>query len=228
MKSIRFMLVLFAAVAAAFAQESTPVKLGEVKMSDGRVYKDVVFVSESPTRITVRHEGGLAQLDKKKLPDALKAKYPADEAAAERERIEREQRRIAAAQEYERTRPQREAQTKALREQRMASVAFREAEELREEKQMAESMKRARTIAQDRAEDYFRTTWKPGNNSAYVTDSRARIDSFEAKQGWPGQWTFSGEGYVEYYLSSGRSFGSNRVNFVGDIDAQGRVTITPK
>ena len=67
--------------------------------------------------------------------------------------------------------------TRRLREQRIASVAFREAEEAREAKQAATALAAARKTAQDRAEDYFRTTWRPGNNSAVITDSRARIDS---------------------------------------------------
>jgi len=228
MKSFSFMLALLATSAVAFAQEVPVVKLGEVKLTDGRTYKDVVFVSESPMRITVRHSGGLAQLEKKKLPATLLAQYPADEAAAERQRIEDEQRKAAAAAEYERTRPQREAAAERLRKERAASAAFNEAAAAREQADQASAMANARRLAQSEADDYFRTTWRPGNTAVIVTDYRTKLESIETKPGWPGHQPFSGEGYVDYYMSKGSSFSSNRVRFSGEIAAQGRVSITPK
>lgn len=222
------MLVCIAAIAAARAQEAAPVKLGDVTLTDGRAYKAVVFVSESPMRITVRHAGGLAQLEKKKLPEPLRAQYPADEAAAERQRIAEQERRAAAAAEYERTRPEREEKARLFKEQRMASVAFREAEERREAQARAQAYDSMKKRVQSEADDYFRTTWRPGLTAVIVTDYRAKIEELAEKPGWPGQWSFSGEGYVEYYVSKGGSFSSNRVRFSGEVDAQGRITITSR
>lgn len=82
MKTLRFMLALFAAVAAARAESIT--------LTDGRVFEEAKITTQTPTHVTVRHQGGLQQVPKKLLPAELAAKYPIDEVAAEKARVRAE------------------------------------------------------------------------------------------------------------------------------------------
>lgn len=211
------MLVLFAAVAAARAQP-----LGDLTLADGRVFKAVVLVSEAPASITVRHDGGLAQIEKKALPESLRARFPADEAEAQRQRVEMEKRRAEAL-------AQREIQAKQTHEKRAAEVADRHAAEAQEKKVTKASTEKTRAAVERGADEYFRTKWRPGNNEVRINDCSLRINSAVQKADYSGTWTFSGEAWVKYYVSSGRGVrDSKHVVFEGEISPDGVVTITEK
>lgn len=74
MKAIQLFIALCAATVAAFAED--------IALTDGRTLKDAKILSQSPTHVTVKHLEGIAQVSKKVLPEALRTKYPVDEAAA--------------------------------------------------------------------------------------------------------------------------------------------------
>ena len=227
MKTVRFLLILFAFVTTAHSQDAEPTKLGDVKLSDGRVYKAAIFVSETPTHITVRHEGGLAKLDKAKLPAAMRSQYPIDQAAAERERAAEETSKAKIESDRRKLRDYEQAQSAKAARERRTTATTNAAQAASEEARAAATADQARQAAQRGAENYFRTTWRPGNTAVRVTDLLVTMETFEPKPGWPGQWTFSGEGYVEFYMSSGRTFTSNRVRFIGELE-NGRCKITPR
>ena len=218
MKSILFALMFVAVTVAACAETIT--------LTDGRSFAEAKIVSETPMRVTLRHSGGLTQVDKAALPEALRVKYPADPVAAERDRAREEARAAAAAAEYERSRPQREARAKQLAKDREKSAAHRDSlaaeERNRAESQQAGLFK----LARREAENYFETQWRPGNNSVHVTRVIVDIESVEPAAGWPGQYNVVGSGYVAYYMSQGSSFSSNaNLRFTGVIQ-NGRMTVT--
>lgn len=214
MKSFSFMLVLFAAVTAARAEDIT--------LTDGRTLRDATIISQAPMHITVRHSGGLMQVAKNILPEHLRTTYPPDKAAAERERILFEARRATATAE-------REAQAKLILERSEADVASREADALLAKKAGASALATARDRAERGADKHFRTQWKPGNNEVFIDDCRLRINIIEPKPGEASEWKFSGEAWVNYYLalSKGQK-GSRRVEFDGEINKEGVITITEK
>jgi hypothetical protein len=214
MKSIRFMLALFAAIAAARADDIT--------LTDGRIFKDAKITGQAPMHVTIRHAGGINKVAKATLPEALRAAYPVDEVAAERARVAFEEKRAAAAVE-------REAKAKLTKAHRAADIAHREAEEANAKKEGASALKLARERAERDAELYFRTQWKPGNNEVYVNDCNLRINLMEPKTESAGEWKFSGEAWLGYYLALSRgNKGSRRVEFDGVIDAGGKITITSR
>ena len=51
-------------------------------LTDGRTVAVVKVLSQTPTHVTVRTEDGLQQIDKRQLPEALRAQFPYDEAGA--------------------------------------------------------------------------------------------------------------------------------------------------
>jgi hypothetical protein len=227
MKTLRFMLALLAIASVAHAQDVPPVKLGDITLTDGRLYKGAAFVSETPTHITVRYEGGIAKLDKAKLPEAMQARYPVDQAAAAREKAEEETRKAMIEADRRKLRAYEQAQAAKIAREQQKAATINNAQIRSEEARAASVEDRARHAAQQGAENYFRTTWRPGNNAVRVTDLVVTLENFAAKPGWPGHWTFDGEGYVEFYISQGRSFTSNRVRFIGELE-NGRCKITPR
>ena len=75
----------------------------------------------------------------------------------------------------------------------------------------------ASSLAKQKAYEYFRHHWNPGNNSIIITKCDITINSIEPKTGWAGEWDASGEAYIEYYLSSGGSFSSDNMHFTADV-----------
>ncbi len=81
----------------------------DIALKDGRTLRDARVLRHDAATITLRHEGGIAQVEKTKLPEALLTQYPYDqtEAAAQAER------QAAALR-------QRQEQARRLREERAA------------------------------------------------------------------------------------------------------------
>jgi hypothetical protein len=227
MQTLRFMLALLATAAVARSQDASAVKLGDITLTDGRLYKATALVSETSTHITVRHEGGIAKLEKAKLPEAMRTQYPVDQAAADREKADEETRKAKIEADRRKLREYEQSQAARIARERQKAAALNNAQVLSEQSRADSTEDRARESAQRGAENYFRTTWRPGNNAVRVTDLVVTLENFAAKPGWPGHWTFDGEGYVEFYMSQGRTFTSNRVRFIGELE-NGRCKITPR
>jgi hypothetical protein len=70
-------------------------------LSDGTTVTVVKVLSQNATHVTIRSPEGIQQIDKRRLPDELKAQYPYDEAAANAQAsaAEAERARLAAAAE---------------------------------------------------------------------------------------------------------------------------------
>jgi hypothetical protein len=229
MKPLFLLIAVFALALNTFADSPAPefTALGDITLTDGRVFREAVFVSENPLRITVRHSEGLAQIEKAKLPDDLLARYPIDREAAERELAEAAERKARIEREREELREKELRRAREVRALQQSSAAHNAAVAERDAIREASAEENARRAAQSGAENYFRTTWRPGNNAIAITDLVVTLDEISPRPGWPGQWSFSGVGYIEYYISQGRSFSSNRVRFTGVLD-KGRCTITTR
>jgi hypothetical protein len=188
-----------------------PTHVARLELTDGRVFENARITGESPLMVTVRHSGGFAQVEKLALPEELLAKYPVDREAAaralEREEAARDKRTSADARRLSRAMDERRASVEANARRAAAEQA-----------ELAQAESRARSLAQAEAERYFRTRWKPGNTSVALTDLQVTIDTLEAKPGWPGHWNVTGSAYVEYYMSSGRSFTTTTMAFTGELD----------
>jgi len=80
----RFILLLFI-TCPLFAGSVIPI----LSLKSGKIYHDVLVVSDRPTVITVRCREGLFQVKKDDLPDELAKVYPVDKEGALREEKER-------------------------------------------------------------------------------------------------------------------------------------------
>ncbi len=229
MKPFLPLVAAFAFTLNSFADSPTAQSsaLGDLTLSDGRIFREAVMVSENPLRITVRHVDGLAQIEKATLPAELLARYPIDQEAADREQAEAAARKARIEQEREELRDKELRRAREVQALRQSSVAYNAAVTEREAAREISAQENARRAAQSGAENYFRTTWRPGNNAIAITDLVVTLDQIAERPGWPGQWSFSGESYIEYYISQGRSFSSNRVRFTGVLE-KGRCTITTR
>src|SRR5688500_1341367 len=102
----RHLLLFFAIASLACA--------ADLKLTDGRTFKDYRILSPTPTTVVVRHAGGAAKIPKQLLPADVLKSFPIDEEAAA---VEAEQNAKGKAL-YE-------AQAKALLEQRAKEHAAR-------------------------------------------------------------------------------------------------------
>ncbi len=54
----------------------------DLKLTDGRTFRDYRISGETPTTVMIRHAGGAVKVDKSKLPAEVLAQHPIDTAAA--------------------------------------------------------------------------------------------------------------------------------------------------
>ena len=73
----RLLVALFLGIAATLHADDQSWKL-----TDGRTVAVIKVLSQNPTHVTVRCADGILQIDKRQLPEELRAQYPYDEAAA--------------------------------------------------------------------------------------------------------------------------------------------------
>lgn len=157
-------------------------------LTDGRTLQDATVISQSPRRVVVRHAGGLASVEKTKLPAPLRERYPVDEAAAKAEDEK-------AAADLERQRAEDAERAKQWTEaERTARKA--KPEPTAEEKARAERAQ-ALAVAAPLAKSYFETQYnKPigGTISSTVT-----LDDARKMDGWGDRWVVTGQAVLRYY-----------------------------
>lgn len=76
---------LVAAAEAGHAPLRLPADVGDVALSNGRVMRSVVVLSQTGVAINVRHAGGLTRIEKQHLPPELLARFPINLEQAARE-----------------------------------------------------------------------------------------------------------------------------------------------
>ncbi len=82
-------------------------------LADGRTVTVIKVLSQNATHVTVRSAEGIQQIDKRQLPEELKAQYPYDDAAAEAKLQAEEAEKLQAARAAERQgAPERQRQAK--------------------------------------------------------------------------------------------------------------------
>ena len=187
-----------------------PLAVERLELPDGRVFEQVRILSESALFVTLRHAGGMAQVEKALLPPDLQDKYPEDLKAAERDRARTEAERS-------RREDQQAKRTRARVKQRVERAAAQQGNAEAERARSARDEADAYRLAQRELERYFRTQWTPGNNSIFVTGVDVNLEDLEAAQNWPGRWNVRGTAFIEYYLSSGDSFSRNNLRFSGEM-----------
>lgn len=74
-----------AAAEAGHASLRLPAEIGDLALTNGRVMRSVVILSQTGLAINVRHAGGLTKIEKQLLPPDLLARFPIDEEQAARE-----------------------------------------------------------------------------------------------------------------------------------------------
>lgn len=68
-----------------------PVEVGDLTLTNGKVFKAVVVMSQTSSAINVRHAGGLTKIEKALLPLEMLARFPvSEEMAAKEEQARRE------------------------------------------------------------------------------------------------------------------------------------------
>jgi len=185
---MKMILVVFASAAMA-----TVTFAADITLKDGRVLKGATVVSQTPRKVTIKHDAGLGSVAKELLPPELRAQYPLDEAAArradEKAIVAREAALVARKAETERLarlRTEREAAADAYAAKQAAETAKKRA-------QNAASRSDARALA----ERYFEKDygWSgTGSRTASVT-----IDEIRPADGIDGCWFVTGRAVIRVY-----------------------------
>jgi len=112
---------------------STATFAADITLKDGRVLKGATVVSQTPRKVTIKHDAGLGSVAKELLPPELQAQYPVDETAArkadEKAIVAREAALITRKAETERLarlRTEREAAADAYAAKQAAETAKKE------------------------------------------------------------------------------------------------------
>lgn len=153
-------------------------------LSNGRQFVDARVISQNPLYVTVRHASGFTQVAKALLPETWREKYPVDPAAAAVD-AEAAKKRLA--------------QARIKIEQPTLPGPIPTRVEVEADKSVAEQERdTALALANAKVESYYRTEWRPNLAPIEVSIVEMKIAKLEQPSGWSGQWTFSGEGSVDY------------------------------
>lgn len=213
-------------------------QIDTVTLTNGRSYKDVQIVSQTALYVTVRHSGGVSQIEKSFLPEPLRTQYPANASAAKAEAERERARRAKADAERERMRTIREASAAQQKQESEEAAAPSSVNEESEKEPADKAKSRIRESAEIAVEAYFRKEWRPGVKPVHVVSAMTKINTMEEPQGSGNQWTFIGGGSVIYIegdanssmtkgLKEQGSIVQANVSFTGAME-DGRATVTPR
>ena len=193
--------LLITAATCAFAAETGPSPL---QLRDGRKFDRWRIVGESSDSVTIRYKGGLAKVDKRQLPDALRAQYPYDEQGAKEERATSE--RLRRERELRQAEQRRRAE-RALEAERKKTDAAEAAEVVID----ASTRKQITAAVKAHAERFFRYEYQPATPGRIISIT---VDvSAEPPipwTGWKNRYEVRGRGYLQFYNSHYRSGGFDR------------------
>lgn len=208
--SIRFALFLLTV-------GTLPAAPATITLLNGKKYEQAEVVSQTAEAVTLRYSGGIAQVDKRMLPDDLRARYPLDEKAAEAERARQERDQVRA-----QARAERKEEHAALSRARSNPTP---ATTTTPATPSFEALEAGLTVeARSRANTYFRNR-RYGSGSELTLVARLEIEPIEPIQGWSNRYRAKGVAYVQFYESSGGSFAKREQRFeiVLATDERGRV-----
>lgn len=173
----------------------------DITLTDGRVFKDAVVISQSTGRVCIRHSGGLTQVEKYLLSGDLAVRFPADAAAVERE----DARLGAAAQAAEQRRLEMAERTRRLEAAHAPVQRGPSPQEHAEALEWAR-MKQIREFVEDYARSYFERT----AGASWSFSSGAEIEDPEPMSGWDNQWRVAG------------LIGTKNIHSTGGLNSQSR------
>jgi len=209
----------------------------DLKLSDGRILKDYRVTAQTPTRVTVRHAGGMATIEKKLLPSELLKEYPIDAEAAAKEAAEIERGKAAYAEQARAAEEKRAAEHAAF----LAAVAKkREKEEARAAansatrpnvdvansvavRRTADPLERIEKAIRFRADQYYKSQRQTGSGRTLVYDLDYELEDPTPVPGWSGRYEVKGKCLFQYYDSV---WGGSFSNGTGTFTAQVEVSAT--
>lgn len=188
--------LLVALLAAVLAPAS------DIALTDGRVLKDAAIVSQSAGRVCIRHEGGLTQVEKNKLPADLAQQYPAASEAVAAEDARREELAKEALAKEEKRSERWQQEARVSRPSRSAETPA------------AASPSMIKNVAEAYARRYFRDVDQRGSNASMTVRLSVVTEEPEPISGWFNQWRVTGHAaYTDYNSTGWGSFSKNGRNF---------------
>jgi hypothetical protein len=213
--TMKLILCIFTVAALSF-----PAFAADISLTDGRVFKDASILSQTPRKVTIKHAAGLSSVAKELLPPELQSKYSIDEVGAR----EAERQAVIAretARESEKAEAERVARARA---ERMETVAANSANAERDAAREDAKYASVESDALQRAQQYFKYEYNPGNGSVTNMDCSVTISEVRPVEGWTGRWFVTGRAYMKYYQSQGRTFTSQTRDFDAYYYKDGRKT----
>lgn len=200
---------------AGFDPDQKPLRL-----ASGLVYPKWQIIGETASTVTIRYPGGAAKVDKKLLPESLRAVYKVDPAAVAAEAKADAEKRAIYDSQVRATQQKQKEEHEAL----VASAAAAKSQQVIQAQKpavsAANSEKRARAEqvasikkeAKKYADHYFRYDYLGGVSGAVV--ERLDVDLRQPREvnGWPGRYAVDGTASLEYFASAGFSFQKSAAN----------------
>jgi len=191
----------------------------DITLLDRRFFKTAEIIAEYPTRVMIRHAGGLAVVNKDLLPDALWKRYPVDDDAAAAEATNRalEAERAAARRAKLEDRRIESAQRLAEQRQANASAPGPAASEIMAAEQVAD----AETAAVEHVIQYVETGRRTGSGNTLVFGVKVYPQETREIPGWFGRREVSGICTYKVYDSVwGGSFKNRRIEFKVQVETK--------
>lgn len=187
-----------------------------ITLTNGKVYEKAEVVAQSAEYVTLRFAGGMAQVEKRMLPDDLLAKFPLNEKAVEAERDRQERERVRAEARAEQKAERRAGAATAQNHAISGPAAPPPSLDTLEGSLEQEAQRRART--------YFRAK-RYGSGSEVTLTRDIELEPFEAVQGWNNRYRAKGAAWVQYWDSGSRAYAKREQRFeiILITDDRGRV-----
>lgn len=168
----------------------------DISLKDGRLLKDATVTSQTPRKVTIKHDGGLTSIAKELLPAELLAQFPVNESTAQAE----DEKSLLAREAALAARKTEAERLARLRAERDATAAAYEANQAREAGLMAPKIASVKIKALPLIQQYFEREY--GSLSEGSRTANVSIDEVRPVDGADGRWFMAGHAIVSVRRTS--------------------------
>ena len=203
------------AVSASAAPYVVDLKFETLALRNGQTLKNGVIKSydHANGKVVIHVNREITSLQLEMLPEEMGARVISlvpDEVkdAARQEKADRKQDKRTSALDAA-----AQAKQDADRRARATAEAKARAEQTMQTYDKENVRRKAKSLARDRADRYYRYEMKPGSGSAYILESSYQLSEPEEVPGWDRRYRIKGSVGLEYYDTRGRGLETSTSKF---------------
>jgi hypothetical protein len=201
----------------------------DLRLTNGREFKNYRIMSETATTVTVFYEDGAAKVEKSLLPPDVRSAHPIDEKAAAAEAEANAKGRVTVAGKtnaakkdgrpagahgllVDGSRASEKAITQKVLDKKRAEYAAEAAWDA-EHPEIG-----VKELVRKRAEQYYKSQYRAGSGATYKFDIETEINEPRPVPGWPGRYEVTGVAWFQYFdAKGGGTFAGERQHFIADV-----------